>query len=108
MIFPLFFELYRVDNFIIFQIKSTTDKEESIKDSLKVLEGASGFLRHELAKRMQLRIVPHIHFNYDESITHGNELSALITKAMGMENPENRMSDTRDQNGDDDSNDNNE
>ena len=67
--------------------------EQSVEDTLKVLEGAAGFLRHELAKRMQLRIVPNIHFKYDESISYGNELSALINKAMGMENPENRMSD---------------
>ena len=69
------------------------DEEHPIEETLKILEGASGFLRHELAKRMQLRIVPHIHFKYDESISYGNDLSALINKAMGMENPENRMSD---------------
>ena len=45
---------------------------------------------------MQLRIIPHIHFKYDESIAYGNELSALINKAMGMENPDNRMEDTED------------
>ena len=72
------------------------DEEHPIEETLKVLEGAAGFLRHELAKRMQLRIVPHIHFKYDESITYGNDLSALINKAMGMENPENRMSDLDD------------
>lgn len=72
------------------------DEEHPIEETLKILEGASGFLRHELAKRMQLRIVPHIHFKYDESISYGNELSALINKAMGMENPENRMSDMDD------------
>ena len=71
-------------------------EEDSIKETVKILDGASGFLRHELAKRMQLRIVPHIHFKYDESISHGNELSALISKAMGMENPDNRMSDMDD------------
>lgn len=68
-------------------------KEQSIAETVKILEGASGFLRHELGKRMQLRIVPNIHFKYDESISYGNDLSALINKAMGMENPENRMSD---------------
>jgi ribosome-binding factor A len=69
------------------------DEEHPIKETLKILEGASGFLRHELAKRMKLRIIPQIHFKYDESISYGNELSALIQKAMGMENPDNRMSD---------------
>ena len=72
------------------------DEEHPVDETLKILEGAAGFLRHELAKRMQLRIVPHIHFKYDESISYGNDLSALIHKAMGMENPENRMSDSED------------
>ena len=71
--------------------------EQSVEETLKILDGASGFLRHELAKRMQLRIVPHVHFKYDESIAYGNELSSLINKAMGMENPENRMSDSDDE-----------
>lgn len=68
--------------------------EQSVEETIKILDGASGFLRHELGKRMQLRIVPHIHFKYDESISYGNELSSLINKAMGMENPENRMTDS--------------
>jgi len=67
------------------------DESQSVEETVKVLEGAAGFLRHELAKRMQLRIVPHIHFKYDESISYGNELSALIDKAINMENPDNRM-----------------
>ena len=62
-----------------------------LDDNHPIEEGAAGFLRHELAKRMQLRIVPHIHFKYDESISYGNELSALINKALDMENPDNRM-----------------
>ena len=74
--------------------KDEQSKDESIAETVKILEGASGFLRHELGKRMQLRIVPNIHFKYDESISYGNDLSALINKAMGMENPENRMSDS--------------
>jgi len=69
------------------------DQEHSVEESLKVLEGAAGFLRHELAQRMKLRIVPHIHFKYDESIAYGNELSALINKAVDMENPDNRSED---------------
>ena len=86
-----------------------SNEEQSVEETLKILEGAAGFLRHELAKRMQLRIVPHIHFKYDESIAYGNDLSALINKAMGMENPENRMSDIEDDDaGSDQKNGNNE
>lgn len=77
------------------------DEVHPVKETLKVLEGAAGFLRHELAKRMQLRVIPHIHFKYDESIAYGNELSALINKAMDMENLENRMGDSDNKNSDD-------
>lgn len=81
------------------------DEEQSADETVKILEGAAAFLRHELAKRMKLRIVPHIHFKYDESISYGNDLSALINKAIGMENPENRMSASSDHNSDDDQDD---
>lgn len=72
------------------------DEAHPVEETLKVLEGAAGFLRRELAKRMSLRIMPHLHFKYDESITYGNELSALINKAINMENPDNRMADAAD------------
>lgn len=86
---------------VFFTVLDSGEKNEAesveahpIAETLKVLEGAAGFLRHELAKRMQLRIIPQIHFKYDESISYGNDLSALINKAIGMENPDNRMSDS--------------
>ena len=91
---------------IFFTILGDGEKNDknTIDETVKILEGAAGFLRHELAKRMQLRIVPHIHFKYDESIAYGNDLSALINKAMGMENPENRMSDMDEEDSSDKSN----
>jgi len=67
------------------------DEKHPVAETLKVLEGAAGFLRHELAKRMSLRIMPHLHFKYDESIAYGNELSALINEAIDMENPDNQI-----------------
>ena len=50
---------------------------------LKALEHASGFLRSELAHRMRLRIVPQLHFEYDESVERGVRLSNLIDEAVG-------------------------
>ena len=73
------------------------DEAHPVEETLKVLDGASGFLRHELAKRMRLRIMPHLHFKYDESIAYGNELSALINEAMEMENPDNVIDDKDDE-----------
>ena len=47
------------------------------------LEHAAGFLRSELARRMRLRIVPQLHFEYDESVERGVRLSRLIDEAVG-------------------------
>ena len=49
---------------------------------LKALEHAAGFLRSELAHRMRLRIVPQLHFEYDESVERGVRLSHLIDEAV--------------------------
>ena len=48
----------------------------------KELKKAAGFLRHELAHRMNLRTMPELHFVHDESIEQGAKLSALIEKAV--------------------------
>jgi ribosome-binding factor A len=50
-------------------------------ESLEGLERAAGFLRHALAKRMMLRVVPQLHFVFDESVERGIHLSSLIDKA---------------------------
>lgn len=54
----------------------------------KALEHASGFLRSELAHRMRLRIVPQLHFEYDESVERGVRLSNLIDEAVGGSKPD--------------------
>jgi ribosome-binding factor A len=55
---------------------------EQQKMTTKTLEGASGFLRSALAKRLQLRTVPQLHFHYDISIERGVRLSQLIDVAV--------------------------
>ena len=53
-------------------------ESESIETSLHILEKAAGFLRHELSKRIRLRVMPALRFHYDESISEGNRLASLI------------------------------
>lgn len=43
-----------------------------------ILNGAASYLRTVLARTMNLRTVPQLHFIYDESIEYGNRLSRLI------------------------------
>lgn len=42
----------------------------------------NGFLRHELAQRIKMRVVPQLHFVHDESIAYGNHLTDLIQSAI--------------------------
>ncbi|CAK9887436.1 MULTISPECIES: 30S ribosome-binding factor RbfA [Pseudomonas] len=58
------------------------ESAEDIKQTLKVLNGAASFLRVHLGKEMQLRSVPQLHFHYDESVSRGAHLSALIERAV--------------------------
>ena len=53
------------------------------------LERAAGFMRSQLAHRMQIRTVPQLHFVYDTSVERGVHLSHLIDEAVA----EDRLSD---------------
>ena len=57
------------------------DKLE-IDENLKALNGATGYLRSLLAKRLTLRSVPKLRFYYDGSVERGRHLSVLIDHAF--------------------------
>ena len=52
------------------------------KEIAKGLRSSAGFLRREIAQRMNLRITPELTFCYDESITYGAHISKLLSQAM--------------------------
>ena len=60
---------------------SVFDAEEK-GPTLEALASASGFLRKQLARRMQTRSVPQLRFYYDDSAEHGAHMSALIANAV--------------------------
>lgn len=43
---------------------------------------SSGFLRSQVAKRMLLRKVPQLHFEYDASADYGMKMTKLIDEAL--------------------------
>jgi ribosome-binding factor A len=45
---------------------------------VRALERAQGFLRREVARRLQLRYAPELRFYYDESIDRGADMEALL------------------------------
>ena len=55
---------------------------EKIKLNLEILNEAAGYLRMLLGKSMKVRSVPQLHFHFDESISRGVHLSALIERAV--------------------------
>jgi ribosome-binding factor A len=52
--------------------------EEQKQAALRGLAAASGFFRSELAKRLELRRVPELKFEWDDSIERGARLLRLI------------------------------
>ena len=46
------------------------------------LNSAAGFLRRELGRRIKLRTIPQLHFQFDESVERGMRLSKLIDSAV--------------------------
>jgi ribosome-binding factor A len=52
--------------------------ERERRKSLEALERASGFVRHELARRLRIRQVPEIDFRYDKGLDATERVARLI------------------------------
>ncbi|MBQ9940297.1 MAG: 30S ribosome-binding factor RbfA [Clostridia bacterium] len=48
------------------------------KEIKKGLISATGFIRRELASRLNLRITPELKFIFDDSPKHGSDISAIL------------------------------
>jgi ribosome-binding factor A len=61
------------------------DNAEDIKASLEVLADAEGYIRSLLGKRLRARIMPHLRFVYDSSMSEGVRMSALVDQAVASD-----------------------
>lgn len=53
--------------------------DDSKKEEVnKSIQNASGFIRHELGERMEIRHIPELEFVYDESIEYGKKIEQKI------------------------------
>lgn len=52
--------------------------EKEKKETHEGLTTAQGFIRSEIGKRIRLRKVPEITFEYDESVEYGNRIESLL------------------------------
>ena len=53
-------------------------QEDRAKDAVKGLKSASGYLRRELGRALNLRYTPELQWSLDDSITYGAKMLALI------------------------------
>ena len=53
-------------------------QEERANDALKGLKSASGYLRREMGRALQLRYTPELVWTLDDSITYGAKMLKLI------------------------------
>ena len=54
---------------------------DQVKLTIKILNGAAGFLRTELGRMIKLRKIPQLRFHFDASVRRGRQLDQLISKA---------------------------
>jgi ribosome-binding factor A len=59
---------------------SKIGNEEEKQETLSALAGASRFIRNELTKRLSLRRIPELSFEWDDSIERGAHLLELMDK----------------------------
>lgn len=52
--------------------------DDEVKEAIKALNAAAGFVRREFGKRIEIRYIPKIHFAFDESISQGAYINKLI------------------------------
>ena len=61
---------------------SVLGDEENQQNSLKALKSASGYIRMLLAKKVDLRNTPELHFYLDNSTQYGIDMMKIIEEVM--------------------------
>lgn len=69
----------------IYVTKLGENSEDDIRQTLAVLNKASGFLRKQLGQNMRLRQVPQLRFHYDDTAFNGQRMSKLIDYAIDQD-----------------------
>lgn len=60
-----------------------TEESPQVRDSLAVLNKASGFLRGQIGRAMKLRVTPQLRFHFDTLLGHSRHMDNLIREAVG-------------------------
>ncbi len=68
------------------QLSPVAVPETEAAETQKVLRKASGFIRKNLAGKLDLRIVPTLRFQWDDSVKEGEEVLLALRKLNAEEN----------------------
>lgn len=60
-----------------------TGESPEVKESISVLNKASGFLRGQVGRAMKLRVVPQLRFHFDTLQGYSRKMDSLIREAVG-------------------------
>ncbi|HEY9120240.1 MAG TPA: 30S ribosome-binding factor RbfA [Marinobacter sp.] len=60
-----------------------TEESPEVRESLAVLNKASGFLRGQIGRAMKLRVTPQLRFHFDSLLGHSRHMDNLIREAVG-------------------------
>lgn len=80
---------------------SLSDPEQDREECLEALQKAAGFLRHQLAQRLNLRRTPELRFRLDRGAEYSERIDVLLHEAS-HESPESGESLPSDRAGDSD------
>ena len=59
---------------------SVFGNEHDKKEALDAIEGATGFIRFQMCKRINLRLAPELHFKIDNTLDEAARMDAIIDR----------------------------
>lgn len=62
--------------------------EETEAEAMKILQGAAGFLRGQLGRRLHLRLIPELNFTVDHSLDHVFKINKILKEVLPKEEEE--------------------
>jgi ribosome-binding factor A len=69
----------------VFISRYGTDEEKA--DTIKALESASGYIRHELGERMKTRRIPELSFRLDNTMEKAAKIQKIMNRLSSEEKP---------------------
>lgn len=70
---------------------SVLGDDEAADSALEGLKSAAGFIRNRLAKELNLRNTPELHFHLDQSIAYGVDMSRKIDEVIRHDEEKSRQ-----------------